>query len=132
MTLKILIRDGDNNYYFESFQEDLGAPLIQNNVVIGILAGFQEKLRNSFIFVDLYKSRKEIDTLFNDRVRVYKNILSRKKARHDRLTFRRKKECNITLEELIRREMNHEETNYEETNHEEIKHEEHSHIGQNY
>ena len=122
MPLKILIRVGDNNYKFQPFQEDLGAPLVQDDVVIGILARIQEKLQQSVIFVDLYKSSKQIDSMINDRVKLYKDILPRKKARYDCITFRKRRARKSTLEETIHEETNHEEINYEETDHEKNNH----------
>ena len=113
MPLKILIRVGDNNYKFQPFQEDLGAPLVQDDVIVGILARIQEKLEQSVIFVDLVKSRKQIDSMVNDHAKYYKINPSRKKARYDCITFRKRRARKSTLEETI-----HDETNYEESNHE--------------
>ena len=114
MPLKILKRVGDNNYKFQPFQEDLGAPLIQYDVIVGILARVQENLQQSILFVDLSKSRNEIDNLLNDDSKFYKNSPLRKKARYDCLTFCNKRARKSTLEET-----NHEESSYEETNHDE-------------
>ena len=106
----MLIRVDDTNYYFQQFQEDLGAPLIQNNVVLGILASVPEKLDQSALFVDVFKSRNEIDKLFDDYIGMYRDALPRKKARYDCIEYRSKRRRKSKIEETNDEESCHNKT----------------------
>ena len=104
-------------------QDDLGAPLIQDNVVIGILSSVPDEVRRSVLFVDLFKSAIAIDDLIRDHVVNYKDTLPRKKARYNRIAFRsgeNKHKYNsgeFKYEGTSNEEVNHVENNHKETNH---------------
>ena len=80
------------------FQDDLGAPLSKNNIVLGILVKLPEASESPAVFVDIFKSYTEINYLINDCVLVHRKSLPRKKARFDHLIPRAPKKLSYSFQ----------------------------------
>ena len=76
---------------FYSFQEDLGAPMVHETAIIGLLTALPENPRKSSIFIDVYKSLHELKHLFEDRVFKHRYNLPRRKARYDNIQRRHRR-----------------------------------------
>ena len=67
--------------HFYAFQKDLGAPLIQNGVVVGMLVKILSN--ESAVYINIYKCTHEIAYMRLNRIRMPKNTLPRVRARQN-------------------------------------------------